>query len=322
MNILVENKLFVPAKLKVGFQNRQDCYTGKLAYVVYYNAKNKLRKETSWEGWRDKKIAPVEYDNVPTEGFVLNKRVGGGRSYDWYDWVRDTKVRIFDPRGFEFEITVPNLLYILQEADCSRGKGLEGKFLYAWDKKDLVLLPAGSQQYKDSAEFTLLQNQRVKVKDLIPGATYVTKQQEEMIFLGRLPCNFMRDKYGYTPSRIPVSGNPTEAKLFVFRHGDKFRHYKNTSRIATCKIQEPAENYAELMEAFQATPQGSSIASLELVPAPPPSASGWYESLWRKLEDGYYEEYRITYESCTTSNRSTSRRPSARTRSTAWWPKP
>jgi hypothetical protein len=32
-------------------------YTGKLAYVIYFDNKGVLRKKKSWEGWRDKKIA-------------------------------------------------------------------------------------------------------------------------------------------------------------------------------------------------------------------------------------------------------------------------
>ena len=74
-----KKQLFIPSKIKVGFQKRDGTYTGKLAYVIYYDLTGKLRKETSWESWRDKKITPVEFTNEPTEGFVLNKGVGGQR---------------------------------------------------------------------------------------------------------------------------------------------------------------------------------------------------------------------------------------------------
>jgi hypothetical protein len=40
------------------------------------------------------------------------------------------------PRGFEFEISIPNLLYILQE--CNSTKGLDGEFVYAWDGKGIT----------------------------------------------------------------------------------------------------------------------------------------------------------------------------------------
>ena len=48
--------IFVPKKVNVGFQNRKDTYTGKLAYVIYFDENGKLRKEPSWQGWRDKQI--------------------------------------------------------------------------------------------------------------------------------------------------------------------------------------------------------------------------------------------------------------------------
>lgn len=41
----MKSNIFVPKKINVGFQNRDDTYTGKLAYVVYYDEKGKLRKK-------------------------------------------------------------------------------------------------------------------------------------------------------------------------------------------------------------------------------------------------------------------------------------
>lgn len=78
--------IFLPKKIKVGYRTREDTYTGRLAYVIYYDAKGKLRKETSWQTWRSStgygyEGKPVkeshEFENVPTEGFVLNKKAGG-----------------------------------------------------------------------------------------------------------------------------------------------------------------------------------------------------------------------------------------------------
>ena len=80
------------------------------------------------------------------KGFVLNKKVGG----DKYNWnPRQTYTRVYDPRGFEFEIDINNLLYILENTSCIKGKGLEGEFVYGWDGKDLVLLPVGTIDYKE-----------------------------------------------------------------------------------------------------------------------------------------------------------------------------
>ena len=71
----MKNSIFVPKTINVGYQNRSDTYTGKLAYVIYTDGKGVLRKQASWDSWRDEDIPPNTYDNVPTSGFVLNKKV-------------------------------------------------------------------------------------------------------------------------------------------------------------------------------------------------------------------------------------------------------
>lgn len=146
----MNSSIFVPKTINVGYQNRSGTYTGKLAYVIYYDEKGKLRKEASWNSWRDDKIPNDEFDNVPTEGFVLNKKAGD-YSTGWDH--RHAYCRVYDPRGFEFEITIENLLYILENANCIKGKGLEGEFIYGWDGKDLVLMPVESPDYKQISEF-------------------------------------------------------------------------------------------------------------------------------------------------------------------------
>ena len=189
---MMKTNIFIPKKIKVGFQTRSDTYTKKLAYVIYYDQKNKLRKETSWENWRDQKIDPEEYDNEPTAGFVLNKKVGG---YQYHYDMRQTYVRVFDPRGFEFEITIPNLLYILENTSSIKGKGLEGEFVYGWDGKELILIPVESPDYKQISELNdiIHNNKTVKAKDLIVGATYLTKDNQEKIYMGK----FDYYSYGY-----------------------------------------------------------------------------------------------------------------------------
>ena len=186
----MNDTIFIPPKINVGYQNRNDTYTKKLAYIIYFDEKGKLRKETSWNSWRDKNIPNDVYENVPTEGFVLNKKVGD-YCCDWNH--RQAYIRVYDPRDFEFEITIENLLYILENTSSIKGKGLEGKFVYGWKGKDLVLMPVNSPDYKEISEYTnlLLENKTIKAKDLIIGATYRTKQNEEWIYMGKY------DEYAY-----------------------------------------------------------------------------------------------------------------------------
>lgn len=185
--------LFIPKRIKVGFQHRKDTYTEKLGYVIYYDEKGKLRKEASWESWRSKDIDPVEYDNVPTSGFTLNKKVGGYVNH-WSNF-RNAYVRVYDPRGFEFEISVQNLLYILENTSSIKGKGLEGEFVYCWDGPDLVLIPTSSPDYAQLVSLNEKRfNGKIAAKDLIVGATYLTKNNLEVVYLGRFDYY---SKYSY-----------------------------------------------------------------------------------------------------------------------------
>lgn len=180
----MNTNIFIPTKINVGFQERKDTYTGKLAYIIYFDEKGKLRKETSWQGWRDENIPNEIYDNEPMEGFVLNKKVGGDR-YGWNP--RQTYTRVYDPRGFEFEITIPNLLWILENCNCIKGKGLEGEFVYGWDGKELVLVPVESSDYKEIQEKNKVihNNTFIKARDLIIGATYEDLNGNQYVYMGK-----------------------------------------------------------------------------------------------------------------------------------------
>ena len=215
----MKDKLYIPKRINVGFQERHGTYTGLLAYIIYWDDKGKLRKEKSWESWRHKpedvrggyydendnwkrseeplgdKVAAKAFDNVPTDGFLLNKRAGG-YSTGWNH--RQTYCRVYDPRGFEFEISVENLLFILQECTSTKGKGLEGEFVYAWQGTELVLLPANSEDYKESIKYTGLQAKKVTRKDMVPGCSYTTKQGEDLIYLGRFDYHEMGYVYAET----------------------------------------------------------------------------------------------------------------------------
>lgn len=167
------------------------------SYMYYWEQVNKHDSLESWltySGLNDyntyrfhvpksstnEKIKPVEFENIPTEGFVLNKKVGGN-NYSWNP--RQTYCRVYDPRGWEFEINIPNLLYILENTNSIKGKGLEGKFVYAWDGKDLVLVPENAPEFKEMLEFTSLQDKKIKKNELIIGGIYKFNDNKLYTFL-------------------------------------------------------------------------------------------------------------------------------------------
>lgn len=280
------NQLLIPETLKVGFQNRTDTYSGKLGYVVYFDQTGKLRKEASWEGWRDKKIDPVEPKNEPTEGFVLNKKVGGVSRYS-HSWdQRIEKCRVYDPRGWEFEITIPNLLFILQECTSIKGKGLDGQFVYGWAGKELVLLPITCSEYKESQKFTKLQAQKISAKTLIIGATYHTKQQTDLLYLGRhewfdgdyerldKQTQSVLDRYNYYRNNreyYETSFRKSKGKKYVFASvtkngGVHIQERGDVNNLAAIVSETPPDNYAEIFEVFGKSENASLYDKLVPVP--------------------------------------------------------
>lgn len=228
----IKTNIFIPTKIKVGYNKRNDCYTGKLAYVIYWKD-NEWKQSNSWEGWIEKyatedtklklienynkrvenniknnyhheinkidnfndlpnyyknkyqddaSFEPKEFTNELLEGYVLNKKAGG---YDTGWNHRQTYCRVYDPRGFEFEITIENLLYILENTNSIVGKGLEGKFILGWVDKKIVLIPEKSPDYKNMMLFTTVQSNRLSTKDLKEGCVYITKSLNEKVYLGK-----------------------------------------------------------------------------------------------------------------------------------------
>lgn len=320
----MKEKLYIPKKINVGFQLREGTYTGKLAYVIYWDDKGKLRKEASWNSWRYKpeqplrrrwdseagkyvdeggtygdQVAPQAFENVPTSGFVLNKGVGGAReSWGWN--ARNEYIRVYDPRDFEFEISVANLLFILQESSSIKGKGLEGEFVYSWDGKDLVLLPVDSYEYRQSSQHTSLQGKKVTKADMTEGCQYLDKKGRTLIYLGR--HEYINFGYGTNSDRTKrhvfyhVDHNPEDAsynrqELLEDYYGNKIYYIpeRGFTRLAEKQSDEPVDNYADILEEFMNSKHYSQLSSFnkeELT-----LGQDFWEGLKVRVSDSYWERY-------------------------------
>lgn len=237
--------MFLPKEIKVGYRERSDTYTGKLAYVIYIDEKGKVRKEKSFESWRSHDIPTEQFENEPTSGFVLNKKAGG-YSTGWNH--RQTYVRIYDPRGFEFEISIENLLYILDNTSSIIGKGLEGEFVYAWSGSDLVLVPVNAPEYEELKKLNDLRHKKdfVKAKDLKVGATYLTKNNSEIVFLGKF------DEYEYGWKNFEVSKKNKKQFYFARTGGDGTFYYDTYQAVTRLLIDVINETpHIELSEMFE-----------------------------------------------------------------------
>lgn len=238
--------LNIPDKLKIGFQERGDTYTGKLSYVTYINKKDETAKEKSWERWRDKKLTPLDLDNIPTEGFVLNKKAGG-YSTGWNH--RQTYCRVYDPRDFEFEISIENLLYILQECTATKGKGLEGEFVYAWSGKDLILLPVSSPDYQSSRKL-IDSTEKISMKSLKIGASYKSKKTaESVIYIGKMTWYYFGCKEDSSTSHklkskiFPTFVDITNKKIYGIKNMSDLYFMINENELSLSEVEDYKEKF-------------------------------------------------------------------------------
>lgn len=278
---MASNKMFIPQKIKVGYQNRTGTYTGKLAYVIYFDDKGILRKEKSWQSWRDHNINDQEFENEAIPGFVLNKGVGGARAlYGWNP--RNEYIRVYDPRDFEFEISVANLLFILQETSSIKGKGLEGEFVYAWDGTELVLLPVASAEYNACKVYTNRQSIKLTSKDIKEGFSYVMKSGENVIYLGRYlfnnHCVYRKDVF-----------NPLGMRhifLIIDEESEDVSYLAETgfTKVAECTSSVAAPQFADELDKFKASDYNGEIK--ELLFTPKSTRTNYYYTDCGFIKDG------------------------------------
>jgi hypothetical protein len=200
------------------------------------------------KGWKNDKIPVRDIPNTPTEGFVLNKKVGGVRESRGWD-ARIEKIRVYDPRDFEFEISLPNLLFILRECNCSKGKGLEGKFVYAWSGTELILLPAECEDYKNSQNFTKLQTKTPKAKEMILGAAYLSKRQVLYTYMGKWDYFFA---IVHKPEQSQNLKSGVCKKHVFWDNQNSYFIYQNDLKVVSKLVSDiPDSHYPEILRSLQ-----------------------------------------------------------------------
>lgn len=281
----MNSQLFIPDKIKVGFQKRDDCYTKQLGYIVYYDQKGVLRKETSWNSWRDHKLSPVDCDNVPHSGFVLNKDVK--RTAEWFGSGRNM-IRVWDSRGFEFEITTGNLLFVLMTTDCSK-RGLVGEFVYAWWGTELILLPVGCEEYQNCVKYTGLQSCKIGAKDMVAGCFYETKKQEQLYYLGKLP--WFNVKYGSTESR-------SNKKEYIFLNSKNELEPVKLDKLAKKITAAPDSNLGASMDIYSKSIHsaivGASLKKVKIDWSVPEHCYYGYSRVYWVKDGDTFKKYKIS----------------------------
>lgn len=258
---MASSTLYIPKTLVVGFQTRSDTFTGKLAYVIYKDHTGRLRKEASWNGWRDHKIETLEIENVPTPNFTLNK--GVQRSREWFGTGR-SMVRVWDPRDFEFEITVDNLLNVLMHADVSK-RDITEPCVYAWQGTNLVLLPTNSVEYQESLKHTEKQSVKTSAKDLVAGHTYSVKKDSttRVVYLGRF--DRFEVEHDYKTGTQLTKQKPKKYHVFIDEETKEVFAREPSALIAACVSDEVHPEYASLMDYYYASAESQPVIGLTTV---------------------------------------------------------
>lgn len=190
--------LYIPKKLKVGFNNRtfhENSWENnrqkanaetKLAYIIYWDEKGVLRKEKSWQDWRDPELGELELANEPLHGFAIHLVRNGYRG-EWFAG-RDAKVLIRHPEGFVFEITPENACSLIIEGGVEAGSGIiGGEQVLAWDGTELILLGTKSREYAESSAHTKkVDAGGFKDSELIPGHIYRCRNGELRLYFGKV----------------------------------------------------------------------------------------------------------------------------------------
>jgi len=175
---------FIPAKVLVGVKPRDNWDSNEinLSFFTYKGEDGKIKKENSWNNWRDQLLAPIELDNVLLDGFSLLNTTK--RSSDWFGTGRSVW-RIQHPSGYTFEIDSSNFEGIIQSVGINAGGSIAGKCILVWRGQKLLLAPEKSVLYKESSAATKRQLSTIDINDVKIGSKVRLKDNTTGIYLGK-----------------------------------------------------------------------------------------------------------------------------------------
>jgi hypothetical protein len=174
----------IPAKHYVGMVKRS---TEKipLGFITPWGddaaAKKRIATVDSWarQGYNSKALEPMIIENVPMNGFKMTTDIRSS-SYGGSD-----KWRIEDPRGFELEITSPNLAQLLSVGMIDRGEIMD-TCVWARDGQQNVLLSTSTDEYKSAVKNTEVAAMTADWKNVKIGNTILLQNNVTGVWLGRM----------------------------------------------------------------------------------------------------------------------------------------
>jgi len=254
----MKTNLYIPKKIRVGFQRRDYTSSKKLAYIVFFDEKDVLKRENSFEEWRDKSIPYIDLENNPTDGFIFNK------GFEFKDILNSsaTFLLVNHPNGFDFQISINNLVYILLQGNISN-HSINGKCVFAWDNKNLILIPVDSIEYQQAISYTEKLSNSISSKNLKKGFKYnLKKSDKSLTYLGYF--NFFKYSYFDFSSFITQKNFSTSSKKHVFYDKDGKFSTPAISTLLSCISDTMDNDYEKNLDIFFKSKHSNKLNTLFL----------------------------------------------------------
>lgn len=151
------------------------------------------RKDTAMR-WAGKEMEPVVFDNTPISGFRILDSVVHGPS--------GTKWRIEDPRGFELEISSPNLMNLISHAVFDQ-QTILSPCIWMRDGGHNRLVPTSSKTYINAVAPDITNSEPITASKLRVGDVVVFANGRVGTYVGRVGS--MSFDFGNQPRRIQIT---------------------------------------------------------------------------------------------------------------------
>lgn len=183
----------------VGFQGRRSVDEVPLGFMTPYSEdKAGQKRQATVDTWArgrwgsTKTFNSVKLENKPMIGFKIGRQIrrsggwnGSGASY----------VRVEDPRGFELEITIENLVMCMKENLIQDGEIL-AECVWGRDGNRNILLPTNSEPYRASLKTVERINAAITLRDISPGDEIELLDGTKGIYYGGMYA-LMAQRYYY-----------------------------------------------------------------------------------------------------------------------------
>lgn len=196
--------------------------------------------------------------NTPQKGFSINKNTYGEADYKSYV----DGVTVFDPRGFEFSISIGNFLHLVRSNVVDHGE-IMAECILSWSVKGyLVLLTTNSVGYKEALEYTKKQHLTFDAENLKEGQTYFTKKSKDpLVYMGRHKFN---SSSSYIERELGFCFSPSKQLRHVFfnRENNKFISIMISKNIAGTLDDEICEDFDTLLSNFKNSYEGRIVKEI------------------------------------------------------------